>query len=73
MLQLKDFISQHGSSESAWETSPDIDTAPVTDYVDRIRRLRARQSREFILNYALKQGAGAEASALIRRQLEDRG
>ena len=70
MLQLKDFIAQHGADESVWRGDADVDSTPVWEYVDRIKRLRARQSRDFILNYALKQGAGAEASDLIKRYLE---
>ena len=70
MLQLKDFVAHHGPNESAWQDEAGIDKSPVTEYVDRLRRLRGRQSRDFILNYTLKQGAGAEAAALIKRQLE---
>ena len=70
MLQLKEFISQHGSDESAWQADPSVDEEPVIEYVERVEKLRGRASRDFILNYALKQGAGAEASALIKRCLE---
>ena len=69
MLRLKDFIADHGSDESAWKADDVVDRTPVTEYVERIKRLERRSSREFILNYALKQGAGAEATDLIRRML----
>lgn len=70
MLRLKDFIAAHGSDPDAWKADDGIDQTPVTEYVERTKRLERGSSREFILNYALKQGAGAEATELIRRMLE---
>ena len=67
MLRLKDFIAAHGADENAWKDDLDVDVTPATEYAHRITLLRTRQAREYILNYALKQGAGAEASQLIRR------
>ena len=69
MLRLKDFIAEHGSDEKVWQHSPSVDTTPATEYVRRLRQLRERSSKDFILNYALKQGAGAEATDLIKRLL----
>ena len=69
MLSLKNFIAQHGSDETAWQNNTDIDTSPATEYAQRVTQLQKRASRDFILNYALKQGAGAEATDLIKRLL----
>ncbi|CAF9910854.1 MAG: hypothetical protein GOMPHAMPRED_007208 [Gomphillus americanus] len=69
MLQLKEFIAEHGSDENAWRDDLDIDIRPATEYAHRITQLRERSLREFILNVTLKQGAGAQASDLIRRLL----
>ena len=67
MLRLKEFIRTHGSDENAWKDNLDIDITPATEYAHRITQLRKRASKDFILNYALKQGAGSEASDLIKR------
>ena len=69
MLRLKEFIAQHGSDENAWRDDLDVDVTPATEYAHRVTQLQKRGSKDFILNYALKQGAGAEASNLIKRLL----
>lgn len=70
MLRLKDFISQHGPDENKWRDDLEIDITPATEYAHRITLLESRASREFILKYALQQGAGTQASELVRRLLE---
>ena len=67
MLRLKEFVSQHGSDENRWRDDLDVDITPATEYAHRITQLQKKASKDFILNYALKQGAGAEASDLIKR------
>ena len=67
MLRLKDFIAQHGSNENVWKDNLDIDVTPATEYAHRVTQLQKRASKDFILNYSLKQGAGAEASDLVKR------
>ena len=68
MLSLKAFIAANGSDEKAWGSN--VNSLPAREYVRRIKLLHKRGSRNFILDYALKQGAGAEASNLIKRLLE---
>ena len=67
LLRLKEFVSQHGSDENRWKDDLDVDVTPATEYAHRIRQLQKKASKDFILNYALRQGAGAEASDLIKR------
>jgi hypothetical protein len=67
MLRLKEFIATHGADENKWKDNLDIDVTPATEYAHRITLLQKRSSRDFILNYALRQGAGADASDLIKR------
>ena len=67
MLRLKDFIAEHGSDENQWKDDLDIDVTPATLYAHNVTLLQKRASKDFILNYSLKQGAGAEASDLIKR------
>ncbi|MCJ1323558.1 hypothetical protein MMC10_000219 [Thelotrema lepadinum] len=67
LLRLKEFVAQHGSDENVWKDNLDIDVTPAAEYAHRIMQLQKRASKDFILNYALKQGAGAETSDLIKR------
>lgn len=67
MLRLKDFIAQHGSDENTWKDNLDVDVTPATEYAHRITQLQKRTSKDWILNTPLKQGAGAEATDLIKR------
>ena len=69
MLRLKDFIARHGADEGKWKDDLGIDITPATEYAYRVTLLEKRASREFILKYALRQGAGAEAGDLVGRLL----
>lgn len=69
MLALKDFVAQRGSDENKWKRdAPDAIKVP-REYVDRVNLLRQRANRDWTLDFALKQGAGADTSEMIRRLL----
>ena len=69
MLAMKDFVAQHGSDENVWKDKGSEVTNKPQEYVERLGKLRQSSNRDWILNFALKQGAGAEASAMIARLL----
>ena len=70
MLQLKDFVEQHGADAGAWSKG-EIEgegRALVGEYVRRVKLLR-EVNRRFILEYALRQGAGEGVRGLVGRFL----
>ena len=70
MLQLKDFVEQHGAEAGAWSRG-EIEgegRALVGEYVRRVKLLR-EVNRRFILEYALRQGAGEGVRGLVGRFL----
>ena len=78
MVGLRAFADQHGTNPSAWSASGGPATVTegqrlVAEYVARIRMLRSEQSRRFILDYALRQGAGSAVGDLVRKTLTEEG
>lgn len=69
MLALKDFVAQKGSNENSWKGEAVEAITVPREYVDRVNLLRQRTNRNWILDFALKQGAGAEASEMVKRLL----
>ncbi|MCJ1336779.1 hypothetical protein MMC09_002057 [Bachmanniomyces sp. S44760] len=68
LLALKTFCIAHGTDESSWNDTA-IDTGIVYEYAARLKKLEKAASRKFILDYALRQGAGAEVRELVVRVL----
>lgn len=66
MLQLKGFVEQHGTDAAAWRRGEieDEGRALVGEYVRRVKLLR-EVDRRFILDYALRQGAGEGVRGLV--------
>ena len=70
MMQLRDFVAQHGTDEKVWQGDSSIDISPVTEYARRVNLLQRRASRNFILDYSLQQGTNSEVRALVTRFAE---
>ena len=67
MMQLRDFVAEHGTDEKVWQSDSSVDTSPVTEYARRVNLLQRRASRNFILDYPLQQGTSSEVRALVIR------
>ena len=70
MLRLKDFVADHGADESVWLHDTSVDSSPVTEYVERVRQLETRATRNFILDYVLQQGTSSQVRDLVVRFTE---
>ena len=70
MMRLRDFVTEHGTDEEAWEGDGNVDTSPLTEYARRVNLLQRRATRNFILDYSLQQGTSSEVRALVIRFAE---
>ncbi|KAL8737640.1 MAG: hypothetical protein Q9181_001483 [Wetmoreana brouardii] len=70
MLLLKEFTIQHGVDENAWDAHTAEGEALVYEYARRVLQLRQQRTRDFIVNYPLRQGAGEGVGELVRRWME---
>ncbi|MCJ1308431.1 hypothetical protein MMC25_002084 [Agyrium rufum] len=65
---LKQFAVQHGTDDVTYASSG-VDTAPLDEYVVRLKKVPRQQMRDFIINYPLQQGAGTAVRDLVRSRL----
>ncbi|KAL8731310.1 MAG: hypothetical protein Q9166_003534 [cf. Caloplaca sp. 2 TL-2023] len=70
MMRLRDFTAQHGTDEHEWGNNALEGEALVSEYVARVQQLRQQRTRDFIVNYPLRQGTSAAVRDLIRKRLE---
>lgn len=68
MLQLRDFTAQHGANEHAWPANSG--QSIVTEYAKRILLLRQQRTRNFIMDYTLRQGTSQEVKDLVSREIQ---
>ena len=68
MLQLRDFTAQHGANEHAWPANSG--QSIVTEYAKRILLLRQQRTRNFIMDYTLRQGTSQEVKDLVTRETQ---
>ncbi|KAK4692898.1 transcription factor 25, partial [Lecanoromycetidae sp. Uapishka_2] len=68
MLRLRDFTNQHGTHESSWSANSGQEI--VTEYARRALQLAQQRTRNFILDYTLKQGTSQDVKDLIDREIE---
>jgi hypothetical protein len=68
MLQLRDFTAQHGTNEHAWPANSG--QSIVTEYAKRILLLRQQRTRNFIMDYTLRQGTSQEVKDLVTREIQ---
>lgn len=72
IVRLRDFTAAHGVDDSAW-SPPEIAAEgreAVREYARRVLLLRQSRTRNFIIDYALRQGTSAEVKALVLREVE---
>jgi len=67
MLRLRDFAAQHGTDEGSWPENSGQDI--VTEYAQRVLQLRQQRSRNFIMDYTLRQGTSQEVKDLVNREI----
>lgn len=67
LLRLRDFTTQHGTVESEWPANSGQEI--VTEYATRMAQLRQQRTRNFILDYTLRQGTSQEVKDLISREM----
>ncbi|KAL8704079.1 MAG: hypothetical protein Q9201_002740 [Fulgogasparrea decipioides] len=70
MLHLKEFTTQHGVDENTWGAHTAEGKALVSEYAGRVLQLRQQKTRDFIVNYPLRQGAGEGVRELVRMWME---
>ena len=68
ILRLKDYTAQHSTDPSGWRNDG-VGRELLTEYASRILALQRERSRRFILDYALRQGAGGEVGELVEREV----
>lgn len=67
LLRLRDFTTQHGTVESGWPANSGENV--VTEYATRMAQLQQQRTRNFILDYTLRQGTSQEVKELITREM----
>lgn len=68
MLRLRDFAAQHGTDETSWSANSGQEI--VTEYARRALQLIQQRTRNFILDYTLKQGTSQRVRDLVDREIE---
>ena len=67
LLRLGEFTTQHGTVESEWPANCGQEI--VIEYAKRMAQLRQQRTRNFILDYTLRQGTSQEVKDLISREM----
>ena len=68
MLRLRDFTAQHGTNEHAWPANSG--QGIVTEYAQQMLLLRQQRTRNFIMDYTLRQGTSLEVKDLVTREIQ---
>ena len=67
LLRLREFTTEHGTVESEWP--PNSGQEVVTEYATRMAQLQQQRTRNFILDYTLRQGTSQAVKDLISREM----
>ena len=67
LLRLREFTTEHGTVESEWP--PNSGQEIVIEYATRMAQLRQQRTRNFILDYTLRQGTSQAVKDLISREM----
>ena len=67
MQALRDFIVLNGVDDSNW--GPDVDRSALTEYTRRVMMLRKKATRNFILDYVLRQGTSTAVRDLVVKEV----
>ncbi|KAL8935669.1 MAG: hypothetical protein Q9216_005310 [Gyalolechia sp. 2 TL-2023] len=70
MLRLGDFTRRYGADENGWGEYTREGETLFTEYATRVRQLRQQRTRDFIVNYPLRQGTSAAVRDLVNRYIE---
>ena len=72
LMQLRAHADKYPNQTTTekWESNPE-GTRLLDEYSDKLQQLRNRRTGEFILKYALPQGAGAEVKELVERRVRE--
>lgn len=67
MLLLRDFAAHHGTDEASWPENSGQQI--VSEYARRALQLVQQRTRNFILDYTLKQGTSQDVRDLVDREI----
>ncbi|KAL8827922.1 MAG: hypothetical protein Q9170_006821 [Blastenia crenularia] len=70
MIRLRDFTTLHSADENGWGNNSQEGAALVSEYARRVLQLRQQRTRDFIINYPLRQGTSLEVRDLVQRYVE---
>ncbi|KAL9612124.1 MAG: hypothetical protein Q9167_003277 [Letrouitia subvulpina] len=65
MIGLRDFVAEHGFVEGAWGAHSQAGHELFFEYANRVKQLRQQRTRDFIVNYPLRQGTSVEVRDLV--------
>ena len=68
MLRLRDFTAAYGTDEASWPGNCGQEI--VTEYAERVLQLRQQRTRNFIVDYTLRQGTSQGVKDLVNRMIE---
>lgn len=72
MIRLRDFVATHGADQAAWSPA-EVATEGrmiLEEYAGNALLLAQQRTRNFILDYALRQGTSVEVQALVMNELQ---
>ncbi|KAI4162617.1 MAG: hypothetical protein LQ342_003848 [Letrouitia transgressa] len=70
MIGLRDFVAKHGFVEDAWGAHSQAGHELFFEYANRVKQLRQQRTRDFIVNYPLRQGTSIEVRDLVITHLQ---
>jgi len=68
LIRLRDFTTANGTDEKNWPA--DAGREIVSEYASRVVELEQRKTRDFIMDYVLRQGTSPEVKELVERQIK---
>lgn len=72
MIRLRDFVAAHGADPAAWSPAEVASEgrAILEEYAGNALLLAQQRTRNFILDYVLRQGTSVEVQALVMNELQ---
>ena len=71
LIRLREFVAQHGVNQDAWGSHMPAGRELFSEYAKRVKQLRQQRTRDFIVNYPLRQGTSVEVKDLVLRFLQE--
>lgn len=69
MLRLKAASDEFGTDESAWPSNSSAQSI-LREFAQRMLQLRQQRTRDFLLNFTLRQGTSVEVKEMVLREIE---